>query len=111
MNTNCRLINQKPDYDRIINSEVLLQHVNDLQAAKTMQISIGLYVTVSVEYDDKLMLNSIAYDVGFPYGTIREYAAGFIAENMLTQVDEDGYTLTLMEGIIDYNKDEKTLSN
>jgi hypothetical protein len=47
------------------------------------------------------MLDSIVYDVEFPDGTIREYSANLIAENMLTQVDSDGYSLTLMEGIVD----------
>ena len=42
------------------------------------------------------MLNPMVYDVEFQDGTIIEYAADVIAENMLTQVDEYGYTLTLM---------------
>ena len=29
-----------------------------------------------------------------------------IAENMLTQVDSDGFTLTMMDGIIDYERDD-----
>jgi hypothetical protein len=52
------------------------------------------------------MLDSIVYDVEFPDGTIREYAANLIAENMLTQVDSDGYSLTLIEGIVEYRRDE-----
>ena len=53
------------------------------------------------------MLNFMVYDVDFTYGTIIEYAVNVIAENVLTQVDKYSYTLTLMEGIIEYNKDEK----
>eukprot|EP00957_Ditylum_brightwellii_P097719 7442069-Ditylum_brightwellii.AAC.1 len=45
------------------------------------------------------------YDVEFPDRQVREYAANIIAENMLTQVDSDGYTKTLMESIVDYKKD------
>ena len=41
----------------------------------------------------------------FSDGTIKEYAANVIAENMLTQVDNDGFTTMLMEGIVDYKKD------
>ena len=33
---------------------------------------------------------------------VQEYAANLIAENMLTQVDTDGFSTTLMEGIVDY---------
>ena len=34
-----------------------------------------------------------------------------IAENILTQVDSDGFTLTMMERIIDYRKDMATAVN
>ena len=44
-------------------------------------------------YDNDPVINSIVYDVEFPDGTIREYAANVIAQNMLTQVDEDGFSL------------------
>ena len=47
------------------------------------------------------------YEVEFPSGQLKEYAANVIAENMLTQVDSDGFSLTIMlEGVIDYRKDE-----
>eukprot|EP00957_Ditylum_brightwellii_P174369 13275884-Ditylum_brightwellii.AAC.1 len=52
------------------------------------------------------MMNTMIYDVEFPDGQVREYAASIIAENMLTQVDSDGYTKTLVESIVDYKKDE-----
>ena len=52
----------------------------------------------------------MVYDVDFPDGTIRNYGVNVISEIMLTQVDEDVYTLTLMEGIIDYNKDYTDVS-
>eukprot|EP00957_Ditylum_brightwellii_P112913 8609862-Ditylum_brightwellii.AAC.1 len=52
------------------------------------------------------MMNMMIYDVEFPDGQVREYATNIIAENMLTQVDLDGYTKTLMESIVDYKKDE-----
>jgi hypothetical protein len=45
------------------------------------------------------------YEVEFPNGEVKEYAANIIAENMLTQVDSDGYSITMMKGIIDYKKD------
>jgi hypothetical protein len=59
-------------------------------------------------YDDNPMLNSVIYDIEFPDGQTREYAANTIAENMLTQVDCDGYSKTLMVGIVDFKKDEAT---
>ena len=34
-----------------------------------------------------------------------------IAENMLTQIDSEGISTTLMESIADFKKDESALSN
>eukprot|EP00957_Ditylum_brightwellii_P041770 3163115-Ditylum_brightwellii.AAC.1 len=52
------------------------------------------------------MLNSTIYKVGFPDGEVKEYVANVIAENMLMQVDYEGFNTTMMEGIINYDKDE-----
>ena len=61
-----------------------------LQRAEVIQRSLGTDCVSVGTYDDNLSLNSIVYDVELPDGTIREYAANVITENMLTQVDEDG---------------------
>jgi hypothetical protein len=37
----------------------------------------------------------------------KEYAANMIAEHMLTHVDEDVFSLTMLDGIIDHRKDEE----
>ena len=39
--------------------------------------------------------------MGFPDGLVKEYAANFIGEIMLTQVDSDGMCTTLMEAIVE----------
>ena len=52
-------------------------------------------------------LNSIIYDVEFPDGQVKEYAANIIAENILTQVDSDGMSTTLMEAIVDHQRDDE----
>ena len=43
--------------------------------------------------------------IEFPDGQVKEYAANIIAENLLTQVDEDGYSLTMMKDILASQKD------
>ena len=40
----------------------------------------------------------------FPDGQVKEYCANVIPENMLSQVDSDGFSLTLMDAIIDYQR-------
>ena len=57
-------------------------------------------------YDDNPYLNSIVYEVEFDDGGVKEYAANIIAENMLMGVDDDGYSITMIEAIVDFQKDE-----
>jgi hypothetical protein len=67
---------------------------------------IGPNGIVAGTYDENPYLNSMIYEVEFPDVQVKEYAANIIAENMLTQVDSDGYSLMMMEAIIDYRKDD-----
>ena len=56
-------------------------------------------------YHDNPFLNTITYDVEFSDGQVKEYGTNIIAKNMLTQVDSDGYSLSLMDSIIDHQRD------
>ena len=103
-----KVLCQQPAYDKMINAEVQLQLRDRVQSARVIQRSLGLDGKVAGLYDDNPLLNSMVYDLEFPDGTIKEYSANIIAENMLTQVDSDGFTMTMMEGIIDHKKDEST---
>ena len=93
-------------YDQIINSEVQLKQGDGMTQVKITKRALGPDGRVSDSYDDKPMLNLIVYEVDFPYGELKEYAANVIAENMLSQVDEEGFSLTMMEAIVDFKKDE-----
>jgi len=90
----------------LIHSEVQLQLENEMVLEKVKQRALGPDGTVVGTYDDNPYLNSIVYEVEFPDGQVKEYAANLIAENMLSQVDHEGYSTTLMAGIVDYHKDE-----
>ena len=70
---------------------------------KVTQRAIGPDGQVTGTYDNNNpYLNSIFYDVEFPDGQVKAYAANITAENMLTQVDSDGMSTALMEGIVDH---------
>ena len=73
---------------------------------KVTKRALGPDGRVAGSYDDNPMLNSIVYEVEFPDGEVKEYAANVIAENILSQVDEEGFSLMMMEAIIDFKKDE-----
>ena len=54
-------------------------------------------------------MNSLLYDVEFEDGLVRQYQANTIARNMYEQVDQDGYSLTRLDAILDYVKGPKAL--
>jgi len=103
-----RLIDQQPAYDQIINAEVLLQQGTDVCKGKVKRRAVGPDGRTTGSYDDNPILNSIIYEVELPDGQIKEYAANVIAENMLSQVDSEGNSTTLIQAIVDYKKDEAT---
>jgi hypothetical protein len=90
----------------MLHSEAALQLGESLSTGKVMQRALGPDGRIAGTYDDNPMLNSIVYEVEFSDGQVKEYAANVIAENMLTQVDSDGYLTTILKAIIDYRKDE-----
>ena len=49
-------------------------------------------------------MNSIVYEVEFPDKQVRDYSANIIAQNKITQVDHEGYSTTMMNRIVEYNK-------
>jgi hypothetical protein len=106
VDANGRLLNQMPAYDRILNSEVSLQTGEEMSIGKVTHHALGPDGTVAGTYDENPFLNTMIYEVESPNGDAKEYAANIIAENMLTQVDSDGYSLTMMKGIIDYKRDD-----
>jgi hypothetical protein len=95
-----------PAYDRILNSEVSLQLGEDMAVGKVARRALGPDGRVTGIYDENPMLNSMIYEIEFPDGQVKEYAANVITENTLTQVDADGYSITMMDAIIDYRKDD-----
>lgn len=55
------------------------------------------------------ILNTAVYKVESPDGTIGEYTANVIAENIYQQVDDDGFNYDLLFDIVDYRKDESAV--
>ena len=102
------LINQNPAYDQIIHAEVRLQQGDRLVTGVVKKRAIGPDGQTFGTYDDNPARNTTIYEVEFPDGEVKEYSTNVIAENILSQVDSDGYSASLMEAIVDYTKDEAT---
>ena len=71
--------------------------------------SVGPEETIVGSYDDNSMLNSFLYNVEFPDGQVKEYPANVLADNMITRVDWDGFSVALLEAIIDYKKNDSAI--
>ena len=100
-----RILEQQPAFDKIINAEVMIQNGDEMTMGKVTRRSLDVDGRMTGTYRDSPFLNTITYDVEFPDGQVKEYGANIIAENMLTQVDLDGYSLSLMDSIIDHQRD------
>ena len=101
-----RLINQCPTYDRIINAEVQMQLDKQMMKGTVKRRVLGKDGRTTGKYDDNPYRNSIVYEVEFADGEVREYTANLIAEGMLAQVDTEGNHLQLMEGIVNWRRDD-----
>ena len=96
------LLNQLLAYDRLLNTEVQLQLDDEIATGKVVHQVLGPEGIVVGKYDDNSILNSMTYEVEFVDGQVREYLANMIVENMLSRVDSEGFSTTMMEGIVDY---------
>ena len=100
-----RILEQQPAFDKIINAEVIIQNGDEMAVGKVTQRSLDADGRMTGTYHDNPFLNTITYGVEFPDGQVKEYGTNIIVENMLTQVDSDGYSLSLMDSIIDHQRD------
>lgn len=96
---------ERPFHDMLIHAEVLLPQGDNMTSAKVISRAYDTDGLGIGSYDDNPLLNSIVYDVEFPDGMVKQYAANTIAENMYAQVDSEGYQYHLLDGILDHSTD------
>jgi len=56
------------------------------------------------EYNSNPVLNSSLYYVECDGMTIMQYTSNIIAQNLFENIDDEGYSLTRMDAIIDYTR-------
>ena len=100
-----RILEQQLAFDKIINAEVMIQNGDEMAMGKVVRQSLDADGRTTGTYHDNRFLNTITYDVEFSNRQVKEYGANIIAEKMLIQVYLDGYSLSLMNSIIDYQQD------
>ena len=90
----------------LINAEVLLLQGKYLRLDKLIWQCVDLDVKLIRYRNDIPVLSTIMCDVEFPYGAVKPYLANIIAENILNQVDADGYHCQSIYSILEHSKDK-----
>ena len=93
-------INQQSVADFLINAEVFLPQGEAQKMSKVVCRSIDRDGNIIGDLDKTPSLYSLVYDVEFPDGTVKQYAANVIAENILSQVDTNGYHSQYLDKIL-----------
>ena len=100
-----RPILQQSATDMLINAEVLLPQGEDLRAALVLGRAVDEQGRAIGNWNNNPLLNTLIYDVEFPDGEVKKYAANIIAENVLSQCDPDGHYSRTVASILDHKRD------
>ena len=57
-------------------------------------------------YHSNPLLNTVTYDAEFPDGAVRHFGANVIAQNLYSQVDENGHSEKILKCILESNSDD-----
>jgi hypothetical protein len=96
------------DLETYINTEVLLPRDGEhMQSAKVIRRTKDAEGKLVGKYHRLPYLNTQVYDVAFPDGGIEQYSANVIAENIYSQVDDEGHRYQLLDDIVDHRKTEE----
>ena len=91
------------DYDRYIESEVLLpRNGKKMSSEKVVSLVKDKDVKVKGAYNKNPILDTRLYDVMFLDGAVCQYAENIIAENIYSQVDSRGHHTLLLKEITDH---------
>jgi hypothetical protein len=87
-----------------LNKLTLMQSLLNFRCAK------DIHGELIGSYNSNPLLNLMLYDMEFPDGQIKQYGANVITENMYSQVNEEGYSTTIIDSINDYQKESNTIA-
>jgi hypothetical protein len=96
-------------FDTMLNAELQLPHGDKLQHAKVIRRAKDSAGNAKGSSHDNPYLDTRVYDVVFPDGAIKQYAANIIAENLYSQVDSEGNQFVMMDEVLSHRKLESAL--
>ena len=97
-------------YDTLLNAELMLPHGDQMirgRVAKRAKDDEGR--PIGRRHDNPL-LDTREYEVELPDGSTGQYTANVIAENIFSQVDEEGRQYVLLSEIVDHKKDATAIT-
>ena len=97
--------NEKPLLDQMIGLELNMPHMDEMRRAKVMRRTTSPEGEEYGAHDPNPLLSTIAYDLEFDDGSIKQVGANIIAQQMYQQVDSDGHMSTMIEHIVDHDTD------
>ena len=95
---------EKPITDQWIHTELNLPQGELLWKSKFIGRTKDGHGDATGSHDANLFLNTLTYDVEFSDDDVKEHSADVIAENMCSQVDEDGCNDQILDSIVDHRK-------
>jgi hypothetical protein len=98
------LLDSQPGYDRLVTTELMLPQDGEYQPVTVIGRTIGPSGIPEGQYNEDPSRNSMTYDVRFPDGDVKEYAVNVIAENLLSQIDDEGFSMTMIGCLVDHRK-------
>ena len=96
---------QQSIVDKLIGAEVLLPQGEAESLARVVRWCVDSNGKITGSYNDNPVLNTLLYEVEFPDGSTKPYAANVIANNIFEQVDIYGFCCVKLDSILEFRKD------
>jgi hypothetical protein len=97
-------------YDQYVGAELLLPHGDDMVHGKVIKRARGEDGNPIGKRNANPILDTREYEVEMPNGSVAEYVANVIAENLYSQVDSEGRQFLILSEITDHSKDASAIS-
>jgi hypothetical protein len=97
-------------YDQYVGAELLLPHGDQMVHGKVIKRARGEDGNPIGKRNMNPILDTREYEVELSDGSIAEYAANVIAENLYSQVDSEGRQYLILNEIVDHSQDASAIS-
>ena len=95
------LIDQQPAYGKSINVKIALQLDKKVVTGGVKHQYLVPEGKILGRYGGNPILNSMIYEVEFPDSQVKDYVENVIPDIMISKVDYEGYSVTLINSIVD----------